>query len=171
MTPIEDVTPTDVKAMPLAEFWHHFGFTPADIPEKWVFALTGERVSPQLRATFNFTQASSIPEFSNVAMHICDKSEWGPEHSPADLDECQRRLDEWATNKGRDNADGNEMPSRKAIKEARQIAKDMPLPTHFSPTGDGGIGFEWQGVLCIMVEYDGSIRVIDRSITPANHVV
>lgn len=46
----EDLTPENVKAMPLAEFEQRFCFRPADRLEKHWFAVTGKRIDSGSRA-------------------------------------------------------------------------------------------------------------------------
>ncbi len=45
----QNLTPSDVKKMPLAEFEDRFGFRPTDALEKYWFASNAERLTPLYR--------------------------------------------------------------------------------------------------------------------------
>jgi hypothetical protein len=50
MTKEEEMRPEDVIKMSLCEFTNRFGFSPADAREKKWFAVTGKRLTDDMRA-------------------------------------------------------------------------------------------------------------------------
>lgn len=62
------LTPTDVKAMPLAEFEKRFGFRPTDALEKQYFAATAKRLPAFQRAALEAGVMGAI-DLSDVVMH------------------------------------------------------------------------------------------------------
>lgn len=49
----DELTPPEVKAMPLQEFEERFGFRPIDALEKWGFAMQGRRIDSMTRQMMN----------------------------------------------------------------------------------------------------------------------
>lgn len=65
--PNSELTPADVKAMPLDEFESRFGFVPIDALEKWGFAMQGKRMGQMERAAFS-GGIIDMPDLSGVVM-------------------------------------------------------------------------------------------------------
>ncbi len=63
----KNLTPDNVKAMPLDEFEERFGFRPSDALEKWGWAMMATRIAPDTRQAI---QAGVIdtPDLSNIVM-------------------------------------------------------------------------------------------------------
>ena len=49
MKPNDQLTPPEVKAMPLQESQERFGFRPLDALEKWGYAMQGRRIDAMTR--------------------------------------------------------------------------------------------------------------------------
>lgn len=58
--------PADVMAMTVAEFEQRFGFRPADKLEKYMFAVTGERLKPIVREMIEAGIGGPEPDLSKV---------------------------------------------------------------------------------------------------------
>jgi hypothetical protein len=67
MKSIEQLTPDDVKAMPLDEFEKRFGFRPVDALEKWGWAMQGKRITPDTRALMT-AGILDVPDLDDVVM-------------------------------------------------------------------------------------------------------
>ena len=63
-----DLTPDDVKAMPLDKFEQRFGFRPVDALEKHFFAGMGQRLSPFMRNAIEQGLLGPLPDLSNIVM-------------------------------------------------------------------------------------------------------
>lgn len=62
-----DLTPSDVKAMPLDEFAERFGFRPTDALEKWGWAMQGERISDLTRDAIQ-AGVIDMPDLDDIVM-------------------------------------------------------------------------------------------------------
>ena len=67
MKEVENMTPEDVKSLPLDEFERLFNFLPTDALDKWGFAMTGKRMDSMTR---EMIKAGIIdqPDLSDVVM-------------------------------------------------------------------------------------------------------
>lgn len=63
----KNLTPDDVKAMPLDEFEGRFGFRPLDALEKYGWAMLAERISPHTRQAMR-AGIIPTPDLSNIVM-------------------------------------------------------------------------------------------------------
>lgn len=63
----DELTPDEVKAMPLKEFEERFGFRPVDALDKWGFAWMGKRMDPMTRDMIS-AGIIPVPDLSEVIM-------------------------------------------------------------------------------------------------------
>lgn len=62
-----DLTPIEVKQMPLDEFEQRFKFRPVDALEKCGFAMLGQRMHPETRAAIE-AGILDMPDLTDVVM-------------------------------------------------------------------------------------------------------
>lgn len=67
MKPNSELTPDEVKSMPLDEFEKRFNFRPVDALEKWCWAMQGKRLDPTSRGAFE-AGVIDMPDLENIVM-------------------------------------------------------------------------------------------------------